>query len=100
MRKAVEICLTAEQENKLTIWATGCKHARRLTVRARIVLNAYTSVAHLEACLKEYVESHNKNPQPFVWTKSADEILEIDRAGQEGASSTLYIIYIILRILH
>ena len=44
--------------------------------RQHIKRSAYTSVAHLEACLKEYVESHNKNPQPFVWTKSADEILE------------------------
>ena len=49
--------------------------------KQHIKRSAYTSVAHLEACLKEYVENHNKVPQPFVWTKSADEILEkIERA--------------------
>ena len=49
--------------------------------RLRIKRSAYTSVAHLEACLKEYFESHNKTLKPFVWTKSADKILEkIERA--------------------
>ena len=49
--------------------------------RQHIKRSAYTSVAHLEACLKEYVESHNQAPQPFVWTKPADEILaKIERA--------------------
>ncbi len=45
----------------------GAQACAAVTERARIVLHAYTSVAHLEAYLKKYVESHNKNPQPFLW---------------------------------
>lgn len=49
--------------------------------KQHIKRSAYTSVAHLEASLKEYVENHNKSPKPFMWTKSADEILEkVERA--------------------
>jgi transposase len=35
-----------------------------------------TSVAELEAKIIEYIDRNNENPKPFVWTKSAEEILE------------------------
>jgi len=35
----------------------------------------HTSVLRLEADLKEWLEFHNQDPKPFVWTKTADEIL-------------------------
>jgi transposase len=36
----------------------------------------YTSVTELEAAIMGFIESHNENKKPFVWTKSAEEILE------------------------
>ena len=36
---------------------------------------AYRSVAQLKAGIQEFIHAHHDNPQPFVWTKSADEIL-------------------------
>jgi transposase len=36
----------------------------------------YTSVTELEAAIMCFIESHNENKKPFVWTKSAEEILE------------------------
>lgn len=46
----------------------------------------FTSVAELEQKIVQYIDSNNKNPKPFVWTKSAEEILEkVNRAR-----STLY----------
>ena len=36
----------------------------------------YTSVTELEAAIMRFIESHNENKKPFVWTKSAEEILE------------------------
>src|ERR1041385_867396 len=33
------------------------------------------STRALEKAIEAYLEMHNKNPKPFVWTKSADEIL-------------------------
>lgn len=35
----------------------------------------HRSVADLEAAIREFIDDHNENPKPFVWTKSADEIL-------------------------
>mgnify|MGYP006436485983 CR=1 FL=1 len=36
----------------------------------------FTSVNELEAAIYEFIESHNANSKPFVWTKSANDILE------------------------
>lgn len=36
----------------------------------------HCSVAELEACLSEYLEHYNRDPKPFVWTKSVNQILE------------------------
>ena len=48
MRKAVEIHLTTEEEKQLRIWASGRKHPRRLTERARIVLYAAEGMSNVE----------------------------------------------------
>jgi len=36
---------------------------------------AHKSVRRLETDLKSYIEINNDNPTPFIWTKTADEIL-------------------------
>ena len=36
----------------------------------------HRSTKELETAIKEYLEIYKKNPRPFVWTKSADQILE------------------------
>jgi transposase len=38
--------------------------------------SAHRSVTALESDIRQWVNEWNKNPKPFVWTKSADEILE------------------------
>lgn len=35
----------------------------------------FRSVKDLESAIREYIELHNQDLTPFVWTKSADEIL-------------------------
>ncbi len=41
----------------------------------------FTSVRDLEQKITEFIDRHNENPKPFVWTKSAEEILEkVNRA--------------------
>ncbi|HEX2463122.1 MAG TPA: IS630 family transposase [Thermoanaerobaculia bacterium] len=35
----------------------------------------HRSVAALETAIREFIDLHNEDPKPFVWTKSADEIL-------------------------
>jgi len=36
---------------------------------------AYRSVVQLKAGIQEFIDAHQADPKPFVWTKSADEIL-------------------------
>lgn len=36
---------------------------------------AHRSVAQLEAAIREFIDAHHADPKPFVWTKTADEIL-------------------------
>lgn len=37
---------------------------------------AHRSTRELESAIKEYIEVYNEDPKPFVWTKTADHILE------------------------
>jgi transposase len=38
--------------------------------------SAHRSVTELEADIRKWINEWNHNPRPFVWTKTADEILE------------------------
>jgi transposase len=42
----------------------------------RIRRGAFRSVKELEQAIMDYLDHHNKDPKPFVWTKTADAILE------------------------
>lgn len=46
-----------------------------LITEKQIRRGVYSSVQALERAIKDYLEQYNKEPKPFVWTKSADEIL-------------------------
>jgi hypothetical protein len=35
----------------------------------------HRSTLQSEAAIKSYLNAHNVNPKPFIWTKTADEIL-------------------------
>ena len=49
---------------------------------------AYRSVAQLKAGIQEFIDAHQADPKPFVWTKSADEILaSIARFAQRAADT-------------
>ena len=38
--------------------------------------SAHRSVTELETDIRKWITEWNKDPKPFVWTKTADEILE------------------------
>lgn len=42
----------------------------------RIRRGVFRSVKELEAAIREYIEAHNEDPKPFVWTRTADQILD------------------------
>jgi hypothetical protein len=51
--------------------------------RKQIQRGVHTSVRQIEADIRIFIDLHNKNPKPFKWTKSADQIL-----AQSNASVT------------
>ena len=42
----------------------------------RLRRGVFTSVPELVVAIDEYIAHHNTNPKPFIWTKSARDILE------------------------
>ena len=42
----------------------------------RLRRGVFTSVSELVTAIDEYVAHHNKDPKPFIWTKSARDILQ------------------------
>src|SRR6266516_1718840 len=54
----------------------------------RIRRGVFRSVKELETAIREYIDVHNENPTPFVWTKTADQILaSIARFAQRTCPS-------------
>jgi len=47
---------------------------REITTK-RIRRGVFPSVDVLVAAIEEYLQHHNENPRPFVWTATADQIL-------------------------
>ena len=48
---------------------------RDITVE-RLRRGVFTSVPELVAAIDDYIAHHNTNPKPFIWTKSARDILQ------------------------
>jgi len=46
-----------------------------LLSQRQIKRGSHYSVRELESAILEFIEVHNEQPKPFVWTKSADAIL-------------------------
>ena len=44
-------------------------------IRKRIRRGTFHSVPELVAAIEEYIKHNNAHPKPFVWTKTADEII-------------------------
>ncbi|HEY6273697.1 MAG TPA: IS630 family transposase [Terriglobales bacterium] len=54
----------------------------------RIRRGVFRSVKDLETAIREFIEVHNEDPAPFVWTKSADQILaSIARFAQRTSAA-------------
>ena len=61
-----------------------------LNLRDAIRRGAFKSVPELEATINDYLAKHNDTAKPFVWTATAQDILEkIDRARQALALNLL-----------
>jgi len=57
-------------------WLNQVERFFGLITEDRIRRGVFTSVPELELAIRQYLDHHNTDPKPFVWTKSADAILE------------------------
>ena len=70
-------------------WANLVERFFAMLTEKQIRRGVFTSVPHLEKRLREYVASHNDNPEPLVWTKSVGEIIaKVDRARAALAAAS------------
>jgi transposase len=68
-------------------WLNQVERFFGLITDQRIRRGVFKSVGELEAAIMDYLNQHNAQPKPFVWTKSAGQILEkIARAKQASES--------------
>jgi transposase len=56
-------------------WLNQVERWFGLLTERQIKRGAHKNVASLKAAIEEFLDAHNDSPKPFVWTKSADDIL-------------------------
>ena len=57
-------------------WLNQIERWFALLSEKKIKRGAHSSLTELEADIRAFIEAHNHDPKPFVWTKPADEILQ------------------------
>ena len=56
-------------------WLNQVQRWFALLTQRQIKRGSHRSVQQLETAIREFIAAHNQQPQPFRWTKSADQIL-------------------------
>ncbi len=68
-------------------WLNQVERFFGLITEKRIRRGAFKSVGELETAIMDYLDQHNAQPKPFVWTKSPGEILEKVARAQQALES-------------
>ena len=56
-------------------WLNQVERWFALLTQKQIKRGTHRSTVELERAIREYLQIYNEQPQPFIWTKSADDIL-------------------------
>ena len=56
-------------------WLNQVERWFALLTQKQIKRGSHRSTVELERAIREYLDIYNEQPQPFIWTKSADDIL-------------------------
>ena len=56
-------------------WLNAVENFFSVLTRRRIRRGVFKSIADLQAAINRYLQKHNDDPKPFVWTKPASHIL-------------------------
>jgi transposase len=63
-------------------WLNMVERFFRDITEQRIRRGVFRSTQDLENAINEYIEGHNENPKPFIWTAKATDILEKVKRGR------------------
>ena len=59
-----------------------------ILTRKALANNSFNSVADLTATIDTWAQNYNANPQPFVWTRTADDIIAKVKRGRTALTKT------------
>ena len=57
-------------------WLNQVERWFAIVSQRQIKRGSHYSVRELESAISEFIDAHNEQPKPFVWTKSAEAILD------------------------
>jgi transposase len=57
-------------------WVNQVERWFALISQRQIKRGSHHSVRQLESAIEQFIQTHNQNPRPFRWTKTADDILK------------------------
>ncbi len=57
------------------LWLHAVENFFSALIRRRLRRGVFKSIVDLQAAIKRYLDDHNADPKPFIWTKPADIIL-------------------------
>lgn len=58
-----------------TSWLNLVERWFALLTEHQLRRGVFRSARNLETTIRQYIDTHNEQPKPFIWTKTADEIL-------------------------
>jgi len=65
-------------------WANAVEGLFAKLTRHRLKRGVFTSIVELQAAISRFIAETNDMPKPFVWTKSADDILAAVQRGRQA----------------
>ncbi len=65
-------------------WLNQVERCFAAITQQRLRRGAFRSTVELEAAIQEYSQADNEAPQPFIWAKSADDVLKSLESYSEG----------------
>src|SRR3954471_15128638 len=68
-------------------WANAVETFFATLTRCRLRSGSFASLVELQAAIKRYLEQHNSDPKPFVWTAEPDGIIAKVRRGYQASQS-------------
>ena len=68
-------------------WANAVESFFATLTRRRLRRGTFHSLVDLQAAINRYLEEHNQQPKPFVWTADPDRILEKVNRGHQMLAS-------------